>query len=64
MVRDGLIYIEIQFPDSVRSDPAYLALLEQLNAGSGWRSFLAGKVEEVSPYIGIEPSETIASLSH
>ena len=60
VVRSGLWYLEFRFPDSVRSDPAYLALLEELNAGEGWRSYLAGKVEEVSPYIGIEPSETSA----
>lgn len=58
VVRDGLLYIEIQFPDFVRSDPAYLALLEELNAGEGWRLYLAETVEDLTPYTGIQIAQS------
>lgn len=45
--------IEPFFPDSIRLDPRYAALLDELKAGHNWQQRLMAGVEELSEYTGI-----------
>lgn len=50
--------IEPFFPDSVRLDPRYADLLDELKAGRNWQQRLMAGVEELSEYTGISLSPT------
>lgn len=45
--------IEPFFPDSIRLDPRYAALLDELKVGANWQRRLMSGVEELSEYTGI-----------
>ncbi len=49
-----LHHIEIFFPDSLRRDPRYAALLEDLDVGRGWQQRLMAGVVELSEYIDVQ----------
>lgn len=51
-----LHHIEIFFPDSLRRDPRYHALLEELEVGRNWQQRLMSGVEELSAYIDVQLS--------
>ena len=52
--------VEVSFPEHVKTNPTYLALLDEMGIGEPWRQFLIEKVNEMEPYTGIRYPATVS----
>jgi hypothetical protein len=53
VLHSNLPFFELDYPNSMKTDLAYLELKNELGMGSEWRSYLIAKVRELEPFTGI-----------